>query len=733
MTGGRPADRRTIMKEKKDSFFRRIILRYLLSFLLVLLLPLGVFFLFSNHYFISSYQERIAEYYQAELNGLNREIVSDIRGMQNVAGQFTISNAFRQNKMETDAPDYTNIINALKSIVLPQNFFETISFYSTRFPDTVFTNTGTFNILYYKQYLDADGVSHALPEYLEGIRSGTWVTPERQHNTIAAKGSQYDYIMPVPYTPGDYVIFSISRRKLDELSRIGDFVIFSQNGDILYNSFPVPDSLPASLPLLSEPTMALDDGSVLFFSRSEEMGLILALLLPRDVLYASAKDMQWIVLLVFLGIAITGGLLVLCMTALNYKPVRIFWENTQTYVEGVRQELDQMKDVGGKLEQMHDRFNSLQERARRERAMMQLVYGRISEEASLRHELSLLGLNGSAGGWRTALLHGSGNVPAVMLRVLTEYPGGQHPFAAMEYLPESCWLLLIEDAGDPDALRPFLQGLLDHIFRKTGQNLRLAVGKRYEDPALLPRSFLQAQGILDRMPEDAGIWICEETSSGTAGYPYPVLDLQVLHNAILQLDEKKFSAVSNMLLEIVRHPDLPRFSVCAISCDIINCCLTGLLKIRVHPEEIIRLQQDILYNTEPERYPELAGQLVSRTLGCMLELREEGGNAEDLITQVLSFIDQNCDNENLNVSYVAQAFSLSASGLSHKFKDRMGKNISDYIMEKRLEWAKQLLRDTRLSIGEIARQVGYSNAPGFARIFKLRVGMTPGEYRGIYQ
>jgi AraC-like DNA-binding protein len=47
----------------------------------------------------------------------------------------------------------------------------------------------------------------------------------------------------------------------------------------------------------------------------------------------------------------------------------------------------------------------------------------------------------------------------------------------------------------------------------------------------------------------------------------------------------------------------------------------------------------------------------------------------------------------------------------------------------RLDKAKELLCETTLPIGEIAEQLGFRDQYYFARFFKAKIGMTPGEYR----
>ena len=54
-------------------------------------------------------------------------------------------------------------------------------------------------------------------------------------------------------------------------------------------------------------------------------------------------------------------------------------------------------------------------------------------------------------------------------------------------------------------------------------------------------------------------------------------------------------------------------------------------------------------------------------------------------------------------------------------------NIEDAMI--RMEKACELLKNTKLDIQTIVMQVGYFNVPSFNRLFKLKYGLSPGEYR----
>ena len=53
----------------------------------------------------------------------------------------------------------------------------------------------------------------------------------------------------------------------------------------------------------------------------------------------------------------------------------------------------------------------------------------------------------------------------------------------------------------------------------------------------------------------------------------------------------------------------------------------------------------------------------------------------------------------------------------------------DYIIKKRLELAKMLLEQNKLSITMISARVGYNNYSYFTKMFKKMYGMTPREYQ----
>ena len=78
---------------------------------------------------------------------------------------------------------------------------------------------------------------------------------------------------------------------------------------------------------------------------------------------------------------------------------------------------------------------------------------------------------------------------------------------------------------------------------------------------------------------------------------------------------------------------------------------------------------------------------------------------------------------------IARELYVSRSHLSHSFKAETGIALSDFIMQKKIEEAKKLLRYSTKSLSAISTYLGFSSQSHFSRAFKKYVGENPSVYR----
>ncbi|WP_211748077.1 AraC family transcriptional regulator [Paenibacillus sp. Marseille-Q4541] len=102
---------------------------------------------------------------------------------------------------------------------------------------------------------------------------------------------------------------------------------------------------------------------------------------------------------------------------------------------------------------------------------------------------------------------------------------------------------------------------------------------------------------------------------------------------------------------------------------------------------------------------------------------------EDLIRKVHQIIERDYSNSNLSLNSIADEFSMSPIYLSRLYKQLTTNALSDKISELRLNKAKELLKTSKYTIGDIAEKTGFTSSSYFYRLFKNSTGITPSDYR----
>jgi AraC family transcriptional regulator len=98
------------------------------------------------------------------------------------------------------------------------------------------------------------------------------------------------------------------------------------------------------------------------------------------------------------------------------------------------------------------------------------------------------------------------------------------------------------------------------------------------------------------------------------------------------------------------------------------------------------------------------------------------------IQNTVSYIDNNFTRD-LSLSTLSDVACLSSFHLSRLFSATVGKSITEYIQQKRIEYSKELIASTDLSITCISLEAGFNTISNFNRAFKQIVGCSPLRYK----
>lgn len=99
------------------------------------------------------------------------------------------------------------------------------------------------------------------------------------------------------------------------------------------------------------------------------------------------------------------------------------------------------------------------------------------------------------------------------------------------------------------------------------------------------------------------------------------------------------------------------------------------------------------------------------------------------VSTAILTVNESFGDNSLTLESIADSLYISQSHLSRLFKRFTGETFTEYLKNVRLTHACRLLRDTNLTVDEIAKQCGLRDLPSFYRAFNTYKGMTPNQYR----
>lgn len=152
---------------------------------------------------------------------------------------------------------------------------------------------------------------------------------------------------------------------------------------------------------------------------------------------------------------------------------------------------------------------------------------------------------------------------------------------------------------------------------------------------------------------------------------------------------------------------------------------------RADTEPLSAMQDKITYGSLMDMKDMLASY-IGKCCRVVKESSEET-KAGAVVKQIKLIIENDLQNEELDLEWVAAKVHFSSSYVRQIFKQHTGESFGEYLIRKRMERAGKLLQKTGLKIQEIADECGYENQRYFASSFKKFYGCTPTEFKKLVE
>lgn len=156
-----------------------------------------------------------------------------------------------------------------------------------------------------------------------------------------------------------------------------------------------------------------------------------------------------------------------------------------------------------------------------------------------------------------------------------------------------------------------------------------------------------------------------------------------------------------------------------------NFTLSGAIEDEINKINEIIKEQDIKKDTYFTQLKFIFNHL------CKEIQKKKTFTQNKLIQKIVSYIDEEYMDSNLGLALIASKFNISEGYVSTIFKGSMGINFADYVEKVRIDSACNLLENSNDTINVISEKVGYNSVQSFRRAFKKVKGISPKELRNM--
>lgn len=154
--------------------------------------------------------------------------------------------------------------------------------------------------------------------------------------------------------------------------------------------------------------------------------------------------------------------------------------------------------------------------------------------------------------------------------------------------------------------------------------------------------------------------------------------------------------------------------------------VANFYKIDVEKNLQMEIKEKLQGSRSREQYYEILNLIFEEIFEVII--LEKRVDYEEEMSYAIQFIEKNLT-KNLTLERVAEYMNISPHYFSKLFKSEIGENFIDYVTAKKVERAKEMIKESDLPLNTIAFELGFNEANYFSKVFKKTAGMTPSQFR----
>lgn len=466
-------------------------------------------------------------------------------------------------------------------------------------------------------------------------------------------------------------------------------------------------------------------------------------LLPMRTVLAKVLKVKLVYLIGLVVVFIIGTIFILLFMKINYMPIKRLKVYLSKFIDKNRQELDEIEMVHDAVAYLVSQNEKLKYEvsknihALKDALVFSLIKGQMKTIEQFNKIGRELGIEFTKKYFQVAIVqadvrdYDNSFNRDVLVKIVDSCIFDGYEYYIRDDIQENQYIILLafeeEDSSKLDLI-------MENILKKGKQYgilLTIGIGDKYDNPQFISKSYMNASFALDyKFIRGKGkiIYYRDIVSHQFVINDYPKKkDIEKLGYLIKQGNINEIQQIIESIARYIRMNHVPIFIAKGLYFEIIHEIFNNIdenLIVRSKYPDVFLLGKIETMEEMVEIIKEICFDICSAIERSRLQNKETC-----LIDRILNFIQQNYDNCSFSNQMIAENLGVTVPYLSQYFKTKTGKTILEYVTELRIKKAKQLLLNTDLSLNHIAEEIGYYNVSSFIRRFKQIEGITPGEFR----
>lgn len=708
---------------------KKLYIRYLLSYLIVLIIPLSILTFFYSSRFMKRFYEEIYETVDSQLIQLGTQLEGEWTAMERIVEQLAMNGSASQAASAPSPLALSPFITDLAGFSAANSFIQDIALLIDQQDYIVTSSTTAQKDFYLNRILQLS--SNRLEKLRELIAADTPGCFSLQ--PLESQFSSENTVIFVFPLFTDYqqkagtVLFFVSNGAFQNLmsqtlqNYQAQLYIKNRTGELISAFGPHPEAIS-------------DEGNhyiIRTYQSQENHWTYYAFLPNRQDTFAQVSSIMNEFLLAVSAALLLAGFAIYLLQKANYSPLKQLLKKTRQILPEDSGS-NEMVSISNALDYLTKQNTSLSSRlstslsAVRNERLFRLLSGKYASRQDFNLDCSELDLYLPEGFFVAGifLLHHPVQSPEELADGIAEHFALPYVYHCIHSLhpDQIIFLVCLPDRSAP--VYRYFQDSRNFLFKKYNVPSTIGLGTPVKQTDRIAQSYMEASSALDYRfikGNETIITFQEILGSSHSATIYPREEFDGLQNALISRNDQNIRVAISRIISFMKENPMPLYLARSICFD------------------LVRLVSEYYRCQEPSSasFPlELSGIETAQEIIKMLQnwseqLKEHTAAIPQKvpIERILSYLNANVLNGDFSAYEAAEHFGMTLPAFSKYFKEATGQNVMDFTIHARIQKAKELLSETTLPLKEVAEQVGYYNVSSFTRRFKLNQGVTPGEYR----